>query len=148
MQNEILNKLKVPAIGLIVTGIINFLWGILSVITNIYLFVTKQSHFANPLQNSAEQLGVIIGIAITVLSLAVSPIIIYGAIQMMKGNKYSLAKISAILAIVPVTSCCFLAGIPLGIWALVVLNQPDVEMVFKGESNNRNFEPPLPPQNW
>ncbi len=148
MQNEILNKLKVPAIGLIVTGIINFLWGILSVIANIYLFATKQSHFANPLQNNAEQLGVFIGIAITVLSLAVSPIIIYGAIQMLKGNKYGLAKISAILAIVPLTSCCFLAGIPLGIWALVVLNQPDMEMIFNGELNNRNLEPPLPPQNW
>ena len=148
MQNEVLGKLKIPAIGLIVTGIINLLWGILSVVSNIYLFVTKQSHFANSVQNNAEQLGVFVGIAITVLSLAVSPIIIYGAIQMMKGKKYGLAKMSAILAIVPVTSCCFLTGIPLGIWALVVLNQPDVETVFKGESNNRNFEPPMPPQNW
>lgn len=148
MQNEILNKLKVPAIGLIVTGILNLFWGMLSVISNIYLFVTKQGHFANSFQTNAEHLGIIIGILITVLSLAVSPIIIYGAIQMMKGNKYKLAATSAILAIVPVTSCCFLLGVPLGIWALVVLNQPDVTAIFNGESNHQNLIPPPPPQNW
>jgi hypothetical protein len=37
---------------------------------------------------------------------------------------------AAILALVPCTSPCCLAGIPAGIWALVVLAKPEVKAGF------------------
>jgi len=82
------------------------------------------------------------------LALIAAPIIIYGAIQMMKGRKLGLAKASAILAIIPFTSCCFLIGVPIGIWALTVLSKPDVKAFFRGENAPPNFYPPQPPPSF
>lgn len=86
--------------------------------------------------------------AFGVLSLLIAPVIIFGAIQMMKGRKYDLSKTAAILAVIPFTSCCFLLGAPFGIWALMVLSKPDVKAFFNGEITRRRFNPPPPPQNW
>jgi hypothetical protein len=58
------------------------------------------------------------------LSLVAAPMIIYGAVKMLNGSSYGWAKASSILAIIPFTSCCFLIGAPIGIWALVVLSNP------------------------
>jgi len=82
------------------------------------------------------------------LSLVLAPLVIYGAVQMMGGRKYGLSKAAAIVSILPLTSCCFLVGIPIGIWALVVLGKPDVKAFFKGEQNPGIFNPPQPPVQW
>ena len=39
---------------------------------------------------------------------------------------------AAVLALIPVTSVCCVPGIPIGIWALVVLHQPEVRAAFFG----------------
>ena len=146
MTDDVLRALKTPSIGLIVTGVINAIYGILSIAGNIYQYVTKQGTFAAPFQTDALHVGAIIGIALPIISLAFSPVIIFGAIQMMKGRKYGLSKAAAVLAVIPFTSCCFLIGIPFGIWALRVLSQPDVEAFFNGEMTSRQLSPPEPPQ--
>src|SRR5262245_35849368 len=78
------------------------------------------------------------------LSLGAAPIIIYGAVKMLKGSSYGWAKAASILAIVPITSCCFLIGAPIGIWALVVLSKPEVKIFFG--RGGANYQPPPPPQ--
>jgi len=45
---------------------------------------------------------------------------------------------------IPFTSCCFLIGAPIGIWALVVLSKPEVQMFFG--RGGANYQPPPPPQ--
>jgi hypothetical protein len=45
-------------------------------------------------------------------------------------ENYSLCMIASIIAIIPCISPCCCVGIPLGIWAVVVLNKPEVKAHF------------------
>lgn len=149
-MNEILAKLKTPAIGLLITGIINIFLGLYFIVSAglQIMWGALNRNFSS----EAEQMGFYAGFfgstVLGVLSLLVAPVIIFGALQMMKGKKYGLSKTAAILTIVPFTSCCFLIGAPFGIWALIVLSKPDVKAVFNGEISREQFNPPKPPQNW
>jgi len=152
MTNDVTNKIKTPAIGLIVAGALNGLLGALTLLSGLLRLTGISGRETLP-ANDAERYGFYVGTIITygigLLSLLVAPIIIYGAIQMMRGRKYGLARASAILAIVPVTSCCFLISIPVGIWALIVLSKPDVKTFFQnGGASGRQFQPPPPPNNF
>ena len=63
---------------------------------------------------------------------------------MINGSSYNWAKASAILAIIPLTSCCFLIGAPIGIWALMVLNKPEEKRFFE----HGGVDLPPPPPNY
>jgi hypothetical protein len=44
---------------------------------------------------------------------------------------WTVSFIASILAMIPCfTSCCCLVGLPIGIYALVVLNKPEVKSAF------------------
>lgn len=150
MTNEILGKLKGPSIGLIVTAGLNAMFG-------LYLMASSLiQHFAGMAErdftSSAERTGFYVGfwgIAILgLVSVLLAPVIIVGAIKMMKGQSYGFAKATAILSIIPLTSCCFVVGMPFGIWALVVLYKPEVIAFFNGEIPSRQYYPPQPPRSW
>lgn len=64
------------------------------------------------------------------LGTLISPLIIYGATRMYAARSYAMARLAAILALIPVTSCCFVLGIPVGIWSLRVLRRPEVKAAF------------------
>jgi hypothetical protein len=63
-------------------------------------------------------------------SLATSVVLIVGGWQMMRLRWYGLAIIAAIVALLP-CSVSWLIGLPIGIWALVVLNKPEVREAFQ-----------------
>jgi hypothetical protein len=150
MFNDVLQKVKAPAIALLVIGILNALIAILILAGGAVRLAGLTGPEPIPTdeaQRMGYYAGTIGGYAVAFLSLIVAPVIIWGAIQMMKGKKLGLAKTAAILAIIPLTSCCFIIGIPFGIWALVVLGKPDVKALFRGELSQQHF-PPQPPQNW
>jgi hypothetical protein len=65
----------------------------------------------------------------SLISLGYNAFIIFGAIKMRQLQNFGLAMAAAILAIVP-CSGCYCLGIPFGIWALVVLNKPEVKASF------------------
>ncbi len=150
MTNEILQKVKIPAIGLIITGVLNILLGLYFLVSSA--FQMYMGVFNRPFTSEAEKIGFYVGFfgstGLGVLGIFIAPVIIYGAVKMMRGKKYGLAKIAAILAIVPLTSCCFIAGVPFGIWAFVVLRQPDVKAFFEGTLDEQKFNPPPPRQNF
>jgi hypothetical protein len=56
-------------------------------------------------------------------------LILAGAICMLRLRIYPLAMTGAIVAMLPCFNCC-LVGLPFGIWALVVLNRPEVKHAF------------------
>ena len=68
---------------------------------------------------------------VSLISIAASPIIIFGGIQMLRARRYSVALVAAILALIPLTSVCCIPGIPIGIWALIVLRNPEVKAAFE-----------------
>jgi hypothetical protein len=146
-----LQKLRAPAIGLIIAGSLSGVTGLLALLGGLFRLSGIGGKEALP-ADQAEKVGFMIGTVgtyvVALLSVVLAPIVIYGAVQMMQGKKHGLAKISAILSIIPVTSCCFLIGIPMGIWSLIVLAKPEVKAVFDGTGPDGMGYPPQPPQNW
>lgn len=144
-MNNVLEKLKAPAIGLIVIGALNGVTGLLTLLggaVRLTGILGPESLPADEAEKTGFLIGTAFGYGVALLSLAAAPVIIYGALKMLRGNSYALARTSAILAIVPLVSCCFIIGIPLGVWALMVLNQPDVRAFFEGGSADPQFYPP------
>ena len=71
-------------------------------------------------------LGVVFGI----IGLLVSGFIFYGALKMKKLESHGLAMAASIVAMIPCFSPCCLVGLPIGIWAVVVLSKPEVKDAF------------------
>jgi hypothetical protein len=67
---------------------------------------------------------------VNVISLGIDGLMIYGAMQMRQLKSFGLAMASAILVMLPCAGCCCLLGLPVGIWALVTLNKPEVKSAF------------------
>jgi hypothetical protein len=142
-------QIKIPAIGLLVTGITNLLLGLLgtlSAVLRLAGFVHRPSapRSNDVLMDTPYQIGEMFAQLIFFLTLITAPFIIKGAVDMLKGRKLASAKTAAILAMIPMTSCCLLLGAPLGLWALLVLSKPEVKAFF--ETGHGDFSPPPPPQ--
>jgi hypothetical protein len=146
-----LQKMRAPAIALIISASLNGLAGLIELIAGLFRLAGIGGGQMMPV-NDAERIGYLTGTVIvygsSLLTLLVAPVIIYGAIQMIKGKRYRLARIAAILAIIPFTSCCFLVSIPIGIWGLIVLSKSEVKAAFNIDHSAANLYPPQPPQNW
>lgn len=151
MTDDVLQKLKGPAIALIVAGTLNGVLSLLTLASGLFRLTGIMGEEKLP-TDEAERFGYYVGTfgsyGISSFSLIVMPLVIYGAVQMLNGKNYGLAKTAAILAIIPLTSCCFPVGMPIGIWALVVLGKPEIKALFRGEAPAGNFYPPQPPQSW
>jgi hypothetical protein len=72
-----------------------------------------------------------VGIVAGIIGLAVGVVILMGALKMKNLTSYGFAMTSAILAMVPCVSPCCLVGLPIGIWAVVVLTDPAVKAAFR-----------------
>jgi hypothetical protein len=73
-------------------------------------------------------------------SLAGIPIVV-GALKMKRLQSRRFALASSILAMIPRFSPAFLLGVPMGIWSLIVLTDPDVEAAFARGSRNQGERP-------
>lgn len=56
---------------------------------------------------------------------------IAGAICMFRVRGYSLAMTAAVCALLPCDLYCCALNLPIGIWALIVLNKPEVKAAFQ-----------------
>jgi len=135
------NEVSGPAIGLMVTGVMGIGFGVLGILTNL-LGVTMNSlnnfngmngmnGMNNPQVMQLMQMGTgALGIIMSVLKIVLGAFIVYGALKMKSLRQHGLALGAAIVAVIPCISpsCCI--GIPIGIWALIVLNKPEVRGYF------------------
>ena len=140
-------KVKGPAIGLLVTGILSLLASplvVLSVITFFGTFVGwAESHKGHAYtgvyngggfaaaapSNHISALPVLtIMIAIGLVPLVLGGLMIFAGLKMKRFQAYGFAIAGGILAIV---SPIFCIGLPIGIWALAVLSQRDVRAAFR-----------------
>jgi hypothetical protein len=123
------DKVNGPAIGLMVTAILGFLIQLLALAVNVLgvSFGAMQSG-----QNEAwmNMFSGTIGIVSGIVTIAIAGLILYGALKMKKLEGYGWAITASILALVPCVSPCCLVGIPVGIWALVILAKPEVKSAF------------------
>lgn len=139
-MNNVLDKLKIPSIGLLICGILSGFTGFLTLISGLIRLIGIVGKEKLP-THEAERIGYLMGTfggyGLALISLLIAPVIVVGAIKMMKGKSRGLAFAAAIFSILPFTSCCFFISIIFGVWALVVLLQPDVKEFFLngGEPN-------------
>jgi sorbitol-specific phosphotransferase system component IIC len=69
------------------------------------------------------------GILSSILAIILAGIILVGAVKMKRLENYGLAMAASIIAMLPCSLCC-IAGLPIGIWSLVVLSKPEVKSAF------------------
>jgi hypothetical protein len=120
---------KGPAIGLIVVAILGALLQIASLIFNL----AGASFLASsqmPKEAWANMFSGTIAVVSSIIGILVSGLILFGGMKMQKLENYSLAMIVSIIAMIPCFSPCCLIGLPIGIWALVVLSKPEVKSAF------------------
>jgi hypothetical protein len=141
--------LKGPSVAMIVLGIVNGLLALIYAIVWLAgLAVGQQQHtFGSESEQAGYYVGWIGGLAISIVCLITSPVILYAGVQMGQAKSYGLCKTGAILAAIPCTSFCCIAGIPIGIWAVVTLNKPEVKAGFDMPTQQPPYhpQPPSPP---
>jgi uncharacterized Tic20 family protein len=148
-NSPILEKVKPPAIGLLVVGILNVLLSIFSLIMSVVGMMGMNQAMQQQqqqIENMKEQ-GMDPGVAqmfesimsfqgplslvTNGIALVVGVFIIFGAMKMMKGQSYGMSLTAAIVAMIPCLSACCIVGLPIGIWATVVLSSADVKNAFR-----------------
>ena len=133
-RDAALQLVKSPAIALKVTAILGLFLVVLGLVFNIltlsgFQFGLQQINDPQ-VQKYFNTLGGGLGIVQDIVSGIVGVIVLIGAAKMQKLRNYQFALTASIVAMVPCLSpCCFL-GLPFGIWALVVLNKPEVKSQF------------------
>lgn len=125
------SKVKGPAIALIVITVLGILAQLLSLVMNLAGMSQVPAGMPPEAERWVTMMSGGLGILATVLSLAIGGLIIFGATKMMNLQSYGLAMAASIVAMVPCLSPCCCLGIPVGIWAIVVLNNAEVKAAFR-----------------
>ena len=126
------NKVKGPALGMLISTITGMLIALIGLALNILgiSFMAASGEGVTP--DTAGIIGQgVFAIAQGLIGLVGGGVIIFGCIKMLKLQAYGFAFTTSILAMIPCISPCCLLGIPFGIWGLVVLNDPQVKQFFK-----------------
>ena len=124
-----------PAIGLLVVGGLGVLWQLFALLGNILGFgmgALNNLGSGNPAADRyAQMFGGTMGIVFAIISLGLYGFAIWAALQMKQLRKWNISVGGAIAVMLP-CSCCCLIGLPIGIWALIVLMKPEVKSAFVG----------------
>ncbi len=123
-----LAKLKGPAIGLIVCSVISLIYSAIN--AGVMLINLTQGNPV-PGNDPADRVAVMIGTVIGGLIVGVVPLIsLIGSIQMFRGKSKAWSMTGAVSSMLPCSFCC-LGGLGFGIWAITVMNQPDVSRALR-----------------
>ncbi len=142
-RQSALQKVKVPAIGLIVTSIINILlsvWGAVKLIVGgqatVQQINDEMAQMNNPqMQQFMHQFVHMMGpvaMGTQFFQLLMAVLILFGAMKMKSLKSHQFAMTVAILSVIPCCTDCWAYPFSLvfGIWAIVVLFKPDVKSRF------------------
>ena len=108
-------QVRGPAIGLIITGILN--WVAIPLIMLVAVFFAHDGGFAS-----------FLSVAVPLSALVLGGVMLTAGLTMKRLQAYGLAIVGAVLAILVTPGN--LIGLPIGIWALVVLSQRQVREAF------------------
>ncbi len=128
------DRVNGPAIGLMVTGGLNIMLGCLRVVLS--LTEIGLGWFGDPGAMNDEMGKFIMSLAGTAGAVLGALCVVSGGLTLFAGVKlrnlqsYGLCMTGCILGMIPCTSPCCLIGLPVGIWALVVMSKPEVKSQF------------------
>jgi hypothetical protein len=118
-----------PATALIIFAILGFVMQAGSLAFRMLgssLLVAKQL----PNQPWVSMFSGTVGVMASIVGLLVSGLILFGGLNMRKLENYGLAMTASVISMIPCVSPCCLLGLPIGIWAIVVLSKPEVKSAF------------------
>ena len=125
-------KVKPAAITLLIAMSIFLVLVLLGLIINIVMGGALMAGMADAGQEEQAMMMLqgIWGIATSVIATICGIVIIIGSVKMMRLQSYGFAMTACILAMLPITSPCCCLGLPIGIWGIVVLCDPQVKAAF------------------
>lgn len=124
------SKVQGPAIGLIVTALVGIVLQILGAV--IRLLGIGLGALGGERENAlAGMIGGTVVMGLTVVAIIFGVVILLGALKMKNLESHGFAMVASILAMIPCISPCCLLGLPIGIWALVVLLDQNVKAAFR-----------------
>lgn len=127
-------KVKLPAIFLMCVAPLGILFVIFDFAARIANNGQVPNFGADPNAAGFKEgaiIGNYIGMVFDFAVLAMQVAVIIGAYNMLKLQNRMSAMTASIISVIPCFSACCVLGIPFGIWALVVLNDPGVKANFK-----------------
>jgi hypothetical protein len=125
-----LDAVNVPALLLMVMGVLGALLKLYGVVRG---GVVPPQLLTDPnLAPFRSAFTTMIGLTrpLNAIAMLTDGVIIAGALQMRQLKSYPLAMASAIVSLLPCSSCCCVL-LPVGIWALVTINKPEVKAEFR-----------------
>jgi hypothetical protein len=128
-SNVAAEQVSGPAVGLMVVAILGFVLQAISLLLSLGVGASLLTMPQNN-QALANMFSGGLGVVSAIIGLLVSGLIFYGALKMKKLESQGLAMTASILAMIPCISPCCLIGLPIGIWAVVVLLKPEVKSAF------------------
>jgi len=128
MNGQAADQVKGPAIGLLATAVIGSIGQIVSLLLRV--LGTGFATMGGGDDSIQQMFSGGIGIVISIMGLLMAGLIVFAALQMMKLTNYGLSMAGAVIAMIPCLSPCCVLGLPIGIWALVVLMKPEVKAAF------------------
>ena len=136
---QAVDKITPPSIALLVSSILTILFALLGIGMNLAGINGAQFSRFQDMGNQNPQFEKMmamssgtLGVVFAFINLGVAIFILFAALKMKKLESHSMAMAASILSIIPcITPCpCCCLGIPIGIWALIVLNKPEVKGYF------------------
>jgi hypothetical protein len=126
VQQDPRTRVSAPAIGLIVTGGLGAITALL-----FLMIVAFGGAVALAGKDAANDLpGFGVSAVWMLVCLAASGLIAYAGWQMRQLKSWGLSMAGAIVAMIPCISLCCLLGLPIGIWAILVLIDEDIKRAF------------------
>ena len=133
-RDAALRQVKGPAIGLKVTAVIGLLLVAAGLVINILMLSGIQTGLQQindpQIQKLLSSMGGGLGIVQNLIGAVAGVIVLMGAAKMQKLQNHQFALTAGIVAMLPCISPCCVFGLPIGIWALVILNKPEVKSQF------------------
>jgi hypothetical protein len=123
---DVLEQVNGPAIGLIVVAILGFLLQAAGLIWRVFFSALA----ARETQAWPGMFSGSLAVASGIIGIFVSGLILFGGIKMKRLENHGLAMAASIVAMIPCISPCCLVGLPIGIWAVIVLSKPEVKGAF------------------
>ena len=130
VANDAARQVSGPATGLMVTGIIGAFFAVLTLIASIVGMGIAPFIRDEIPDRYAEFWEGSVGAASSIVEIAVAAFIIFAALKMRELKQWELSLAASIVAMIPCISPCCILGLPIGIWALVVLLRPEVKEAF------------------
>lgn len=119
-----------PAIALLVTAGLAALFSVIGLLGNLFGFGFAGMPDLGQDDRFAMLAGGAIGTALNLLGLIAVVLVFFGALRMRQLRSWGLALTASIVAMTPCIGLCCVAGLPIGIWALVILLKPEVKSAF------------------